>query len=177
MDTVLVVLNANDLTVNLCGTTGEHKGFADVGEEIENGILLARRRINHESILYDLATPQLSAINWEADTVFYAEGRVVDIDIYSNLSATELEKYPFNRQILAYHERWVAFSDWFLEVFGETVTGGGNYSNDVGYWYRTCHNTAAGKWRHERSEFDGVVLRFTIARRSKATDGTKITNR
>jgi hypothetical protein len=40
-----------------------------------------------------------------------------------------------------------------------------------------CRDTADGRWRHERSEFDGIVLRFTIAKRNKAGVGSKITNR
>jgi hypothetical protein len=33
------------------------------------------------------------------------------------------------------------------------------------------------RWRYERTEFDGVVIRFTIAKRSELRPGSKITNR
>ena len=178
IEKVTVVLNANDLTVNLYGTADDHQGFPDVGQKIENGVLLARRRINHESILFDLSASQLSKVNWDADTVLYSEGTVVDVDVFSNLSAADLDKHPFNRQILAYHQRWLEFREWFSGIFGEAVeTGSLPYSDDVAYWHRVCRDTADGRWRHERSEFDGIVLRFTIAKRNKAGVGSKITNR
>ena len=177
IDKVTVVLNANDLTVNLYGDAENHQGFPDVGQEIENGALMARRRINHESILFDLAADQLSKINWDADTVIYSEGTVMDIDVFSNLSEEELDKHPFNRQILAYHRNWLAFREWMIGTFGEIVESGSGYSDDVAYWYRLCRDTESGRWRHERSEFDGVVLRFTIAKRNKLGVGSKITNR
>ena len=177
VDKVTVVLNANDLTVNLYGTTGEHQGFPEVGEAVKNGVLLARRRINHESVLFDLSAAQLAKVNWDSDTVLYSEGVVMDIDIFSNLSEEALDKHPFNRQILDHHRRWQQFREWFLATFGPTVESGGLYSDDVGYWYRRCRDTAGGGWRHERSTFDGVVLRFTIAKRNKLGVGSKITNR
>jgi hypothetical protein len=177
IDKVTVVLNANDLTVNLYGDSDAHQGFPDVGQEIKDGVLLARRRINHESILFDLSAPQLSKVNWDADTVLYSEGTVVDVDVFSNLTADELDKHPFNRQILAYHNNWMAFREWFLGVFGEEVERKASYSDDVAYWYRLCRDTDNGGWRHERSEFDGVVIRFTVAKRNKLGVGSKITNR
>ena len=178
IDKVTVVLNANDLTVNLYGATDHHQGFPDVGETIRNGVLLARRRINHESILFDLSASQLGKVNWDSDTVLYSEGTVMDIDVFSNLSAEELDKHPFNRQILHYHNKWVEFRDWFMEVFGEAVRDQTvPYSDDVAYWYRLCRDSGSSGWRHERSEFDGVVIRFTIAKRNKLGVGSKITNR
>ncbi len=178
IDKVIVVLNANDLTVNLYGDADRHQGFPDVGEAIQNGILMARRRINHESILFDLSAPQLSKVNWDADTVFYSEGTVVDVDVFSNLSAEELDKHPFNRQILQYHNKWLEFREWFMGVFGDAVRDSTvPYSEDVAYWYRMCRDTGNGRWRHERSEFDGVVIRFTIAKRNRLGEGSKITNR
>lgn len=178
IEKVTVVLNANDLTVNLYGTQDDHQGFPDVGQRIENGVLLARRRINHESILFDLSASQLTKINWDADTVMYSEGTVVDVDVFSNLTANELDKHPFNRQILSYHRKWLEFREWFAEHFAAAVeTRSAPYSDDVAYWYRVCRDTDEGHWRHERSEFDGVVLRFTVAKRNRAGVGSKITNR
>ena len=78
---VTVVLNGNDLTLNTYGTTDFHKGFPDVGEEIKDGKLLVRRRINHDSIIFDLSVNQLSKIRSDSDVVFFKTGKVVDIDV------------------------------------------------------------------------------------------------
>ena len=177
IEKITVVLNANDLTVNLYGRPDDHRGFPDVGQEIRNGVLLARRRINHESILFDLSASQLAKVNWEGDTVLYSDGTVVDVDMFSNLSEAELDKHPFNSQILAYHRKWLAFREWFFENFPDVEEEGSSYTDDVAFWYRMCRDTEAAKWRHDRGEFDGVVIRFTVARSNRLTVGSKITNR
>jgi hypothetical protein len=178
IEEVVVVLNANDLTVNRHGTTEHHQGYPDVGQAIKDGILLSRRRINHESILFDLSQSRLSKINWDSDTIFYAEGSVVDIDIFSNLSRDDIDKHPFNRQILEYYDKWEEFRTWVSDTFSTIVNAEErNYSDDVAYWYRRCRDGNVGTWRYDRSEFDGVVLRFTIAKRNKLKIGSKLTNR
>lgn len=179
VDRITVNLNANDLTVNYYGDAAVHQGFPEVGQKVKDGILLARRRINHESILFDLSTPQLCQINWESDMVFYSEGTVVDIDVYSNLSEEGLEKHPFNRQILEYHRNWLQFREWFFETFNPYIHGvkGSGYMSDVGFWLRSCKDSETQPWRHERTEFDGVVLRFTVVKRNPIKPGSKITNR
>ena len=179
IEKVTVNLNANDLTVNLYGDDPEnYQGFPEIGQEIRGGVLMARRRINHESIIYDLATPMLNRINWDADTVFYAEGTVVDIEVFSNLSESDLDKHPYNRQILEHHRRWIAFRDWFTETLSPYVTGeAGAYTEDVAYWHKVCRDSALGPWRKDKSEFDGVVIRFTVAKDNPLSVGSKITNR
>jgi DNA-directed RNA polymerase beta subunit len=176
IETVIVVLNANDLMINLYGDNQFYKGYPDVGEDIKDGILLARRRINHESILFDLSSNQLSKINWNIDTVFYSEGTVVDVDVYSNLTKDELDKYIFNQQVLEYQKHWNEFQTWLMTLF-ETEIQQNLYSNDVGFWYRLCKDTFEKKWRNDKSEFDGVILKFTIAKKNKLGVGSKITNR
>jgi hypothetical protein len=179
VEEVTVVLNANDLLVNHYSGNEEHQGFPNVGEKIKNGLMSVRRRINHESILFDLAAQQLGKIHWDADQPFYVDGTVVDIDVYSNLSAEELDKHPFNSQILQYHNKWLEFRDWFTEVFSEVTQSEGPrmYSDDVAYWWRLCRDTRTERWRHERREFDGVVIRFTVAKRNPVKAGSKLTNR
>lgn len=179
IDVITVTINANDLTVNTLGTPGDHKGFPDVGEMIQSGILLARRRINHDSILHDLSTAQLGRINNDTDTLIYAEGRVMDIDVYSNLDAERLDLHPFNKQILKYHNRWLEYRQWFLETFGPYVRGeiGNGYSEDVAFWYRLVEGTTTDPWRHEHAEFDGVVLKFIVAKDNPVVKGCKLSNR
>jgi hypothetical protein len=179
VEKVAVTLNANDLLVNLYGSDGDHRGFPDVGEEIHDGVLLARRRINHESILFDLSTPQLSQINWDIDTPFYSDGVVMDIDVFSNQSETDLEKHGFHAQMLGYEVRAREFREWVTATFGPYMQGqaGTGYTADVAYWHRRCSNATERKWRYDKSEFDGTVLIFTIARRNKIINGSKISNR
>jgi DNA-directed RNA polymerase beta subunit len=178
VEEVIVVLNSNDLTTNSYGTIDNHKGFPDVNETIESGILLTRRRINHESILFDLSKNQLNNTNYNNDYPIYANGTVVDIDIYSNLSTEELDKHPYNSQLLKYHLQWLEFRDWIIDTFKDIVEDKSfKYSEDIGYWYNLCNTSVHTKWRYDKSEFDGVVLKFLIAKNNEATNGSKITNR
>jgi len=180
-----IVINANDLTVNAYGEPSRHQGFPDVGEDVVDGVLLARRRINHEALLFDLSDEQLSTVNWHSDTVFYSEGTVVDVDIHSNLSIPELEKHPYNAQLLRYEKQWQAFRAWVLETFKPYMRGEGadsKYTESVGYHYKRVTDTkvtpeTGGSWKHDRSEFDGVVLRILVAKENPAVVGSKLTNR
>ncbi len=179
VEQITVVVNSNDLCLNLYGEEGgRYQGFPEVGQQIRNDILMARRRINHDSILYELAGPQLVRINWESDTVFFCEGTVMDVEIFSNLSEAELDKHPFNRQLLEHAQLWARFRDWYMNTFAPYVLDeDGHYTENVAHWYRLCRDTGGSKWRHERQEFDGVVLRFTVAKSSPVVVGSKLTNR
>ena len=174
---VTVVLNGNDLTLNTYGTTDFHKGFPDVGEEIRDGKLLVRRRINHDSIIFDLSVNQLSKIRSDSDVVFFKTGKVVDIDVYSNIPPEELDKHSFNRQIIEYQNKWFEFREWFDDLFRATLDSGTGYSEDVAFWGNIVRDSRVSKWQHDRSEFEGVVIQFMIAESKPARFGSKLANR
>jgi len=71
---IKVSLNTNDILINLFGNDKVYKAFPLVGEEIENGILCARRRLNYETIYHNFARDRIKEINISSDDVFYSKG-------------------------------------------------------------------------------------------------------
>jgi len=174
------VFNLNTLFVNLYGNENEFKGFPDIGEEIKNGILFARRRINNDTILHDLSNKQMfSPIINGNDSIYYATGKVVDIEIYSNLDLDYLKDYSFNEQVVKYQSKDEEFKKWIintLEPYINNINGTG-YTEEAAYWYNFAKRTLEEKWFYNKKQFTGVVFKFTIAEEHPAQVGSKLTNR
>ncbi|MFA7157605.1 MAG: hypothetical protein WC123_07985, partial [Bacilli bacterium] len=130
-------INNNDLLTNLYGNENFYKAFPDIGEFTNNRILLARRRINYDSILFDLSTKNLMNVNWNSDGIFYGEGKVIDVNVYSNADLEKLEKYPYNDQIVKYLKENIRYYEKIVEVLEPIIKRKKkNYSDDIGYIYK-----------------------------------------
>ena len=99
IETVKVSLNDNDILCNIYGDSEHYKCFPDIGENVKNKIVCAKRRIHNSQVLYDLKKSNLRKINFMNDILFYNDGRLVDIVIYSNKSLDEIDDNVFNAQI------------------------------------------------------------------------------
>ncbi len=180
VEKIVITLNQNDLMLNLYGENeDDYAGFPEVGHEIRNGILLARRRINHESVLYNLSDTNLSAPNWSSDTIFYANGTVVGVEIFSNIDEAGLDRHPHNMQLLRHYRQWLAYKSWFKEHLAPYVEKGKNYTDEVAYRYKVYRDNEKEdlSWRKDKIKFDGVTLRIMVAQDKVLSQGSKITNR
>ena len=178
VEQISVVVNANDILINTYGDASLFKCFPDIGEEIKDGILTVRRRINKEALLVDLANKRLNKINYNLDRVFYADGIVTAIEIFSNSSGETLEKHEYYKQILKYYNSGACFYNWLLNIFSIPIMNNALYSDDVAFWFRRAKEVSEGfVWKHEGGEFDGFVIKFSIMRKKKCVIGSKITNR
>ena len=99
LDEIEVNINTNDILCNLYGDTGNYKSFPDIGENTNDKILTARRRVNYDTALFDLKSENLRKIINNLDTVFYADGQLVDIEIFSNQPLEELKVNKFNDKL------------------------------------------------------------------------------
>lgn len=103
-----VSINGNDILLNLYGDDSYYKSFPRVGEFTSSKILVASRRKDKRTSLYDLQNNKMREIDPTNDDVIYTGGgEVVDIDVYSNKSLSDLRKANkegrldiFNREIL-----------------------------------------------------------------------------
>lgn len=178
---VEVNINTNDILCNIYGKNYKiHKGFPDIGETVENRILLCRRRINYDSAFYDLSVKNLSKVNFNTDTPFYVDGTVIDIDVFSNTPIEKLENYPYNYQILRYLKGNLSYYTRVVEVLEPIIAKGKQYySDNLGYLYKRAKDIIDPdvKWKNDKSDFDNIVLRFKILKEKKLTIGSKITGR
>ncbi len=180
VETFKVPLNDNDILCNIYGTNDEYKSFPDIGEYIVNKILCVKRRIHNDQLLFDLKKSNLRKINFNSDTLSYAEGRVVDIDIYCNKPLEELEANSFNSQLIKYIKYQKEFYSNVLEVCQKIKDSGSDYTNDISFYLGKARDILDDnvKWREEdNSVFGNIVIEFLVERTVGLAVGQKITGR
>lgn len=103
VEKTLLSINGNDILLNLYGDDKTYKSFPKVGDYIDSKILVASRRRDKRTALYDLQTTKMCEIDPSNDDITYTGGgTVVDIDVFSNVSLADLRKRSdiFNQEIL-----------------------------------------------------------------------------
>ena len=103
VENTMFSINTNDILLNLYGDDKTYKSFPRVGDHVDGNILVAMRRKNKYSILYDFQTSNLSKIDPTNDKVIYTcGGTISDITIYSNVPMDVLEarEDEFNKELL-----------------------------------------------------------------------------
>lgn len=96
-------VNGNDLLLNLYGDNIIYKSFPKVGDQLTSKVLVALRRRDKRTALYDLQASKMKEIDPTNDEIIYTNGgMVVDIDIFSNISLNDLRKKTdvFNKEVL-----------------------------------------------------------------------------
>jgi len=180
VETVKVSLNDNDILCNIYGDNDTYKCFPDIGEYVNNKVVCAKRRIHNNQVLYDLKKSNLRKINFMNDILFYNDGRLVDIFIYSNKTLDELEDTVFNAQIRKYLILQEKFYKNVYERCSEIIKSGSNYSPDIAFYYKKAKDILDQdtKWKEENnSVFNNIVIEFLFERDSGLTIGQKITGR
>ena len=179
IETVKVSLNDNDLLCNLYGDSSTYKTFPDIGENTKDKILCAKRRIHNSQVLYDLKKSNLRKINFMNDNLYYIDGKVVDIVIYSNKTLEEMPDNTFNNQIRKYLIMQNEFYQKVYDTCKEIIKSGSKYSNDIAYYFKKAKDILDPdtKWREESSVFSNMVIEFLIERDSPLTIGQKISGR
>lgn len=179
VDTVKVTLNDNDILGNLYGDNEIYKSFPDIGESINRRIICNKKRIFNNQILFDLKMSNLRKVNFGADTPFYSDGIVTDIDIYCNKPLDEITETPFNRQLLFYLREQHRYYTEINQICTDIINSGSNYSKDINYMFkRTCDIlNPEYKWRDEDNIFSNMIIEFTTANIAPLEVGSKITGR
>ena len=183
MDVVEVSMNTNDVLINTRGSEvkGIYKTFPDIGETVGDRILCARRRIDSGSVLHDFALDRMETVSYGLDDIFYAEGTVVDIDVYSNTTLENIEKYDYNSQVVKYLKANTDFWEELYSALKNLCETGYTLGGDSGFWYRRAEDylnpeikftTEGGK-----QQFDHFLIRFTVLRTSHLEIGDKLTGR
>jgi DNA-directed RNA polymerase beta subunit len=180
IDEISININTNDILINLFGDNDEYKSFPDIGEKFSK-FLCARRRIDYDSILTDLKTKELNNINYSNDTVFYSDGEVIDISVYSNADTEKLEKHKFNEQLVKYIKKDEAYYEKVYEVLSEIVEENSkeNYSDDLAYQYKRAKEITDDEivWRNNGKEFSNIIVKFRILQEKECRVGSKISGR
>ena len=180
VELVKVSLNDNDILCNIYGDNDEYKAFPDIGELINNKIVACKRRIHNSQVLYDLKKSNLKKINYDNDTIFYNEGRIVDIYIRSNKPLDEIEDNVFNRQLKKYLTMQTEFYQAVYDECDRIINSGSNFSKEISHYYKRSRDILDPnvKWREENNAiFNNMIVEFLVERNAELTVGQKITGR
>ena len=94
VDEIDISFNNNDIPLNLLGNNKVYKAFPDIGEQCNSTILCSRRRIDYESMLFEMNAKNIKKINPDIDSNFFVskDSIVYDIDVYCNAVNCVYEK-------------------------------------------------------------------------------------
>ena len=170
-------VNSNDFLLNLYGDKEMYKTFPDVGEDIKNKRLLGRRRIVHKDTVNTLRHPD-KILN--TDDIYYADGKIVDIDIFYNGNLAELEKQQYNKQVYNYILSLNKFYKEYVEFLKPIVEDDNNeYSDELIYLYNRYLTFSQPNCIYENKNnlFNNYIVEFLIMHEKPLTVGSKITGR
>ena len=103
VEKTMFTINGNDILLNLYGDEKNYKSFPKVGEHVDSKILVASRRREKRTLLYDLQSGRMMNVDPTTDDIIYTNGGMVtDIDVFCNIPLAELRKRSdtFNKEIL-----------------------------------------------------------------------------
>lgn len=180
VETIKVSLNDNDILCNIYGNNDSYKCFPDINEFIKDKVICAKRRIHNNQLLYDLKRSNLRKINFMSDGLFFSDGRIVDINIYSNKLIDEIDDNNFNKQLLSYLKMQKQFYIKVYERCKQIIESGSKYSNEVNFYYKKAKEMLDPnyKWKEEdNSVFSNMIVEFLVERNVSLSVGQKITGR
>lgn len=180
VEEVYVSLNKNDILINLYGDSELYRSLPKIGEKLYERILCARRRIDYKNSLYDLKNKELMKIDSLNDEILYSVGGVlVDIDIYSNTPAEEMNSNLFNKEIIGILTDQDKYYMRLNEALKRIVLNEKQYTDDLGYWFKFTNEYIDDeiKWKYNGNAYDHILMKLTILKNHPVSVGTKITAR
>ena len=176
---VKVAVNTNDIFMNIYGDNNHYKCFPNVGEKIVDKIILARRRLSFDSLLYDFSKENMNRINYDTDDVFYSNnGTVTDIEIYCNANIDDLEDREYAKQITEILRNNLRYYGEIVEVLKPYKDKGYKFLDESNYYLRRASDMISGKkFRDDSSDFDNLIVELKIEEPNPLTYGSKLTGR
>ena len=179
---VRITLNTNDLPLNLYGNGSVYRSYPGLGEKFTKDIpLMAVRRLNYNEFPY-LKDEALRKIK-KNDRCYIAEGQIIDADIYCNQDIEAIAAEPYNTQLAEEYRNLKRFYGEFIEAVAPIVAVKSNKDKISTALYakynRILHldDDEDVKLTSDGSQFDKLIVDFTIMYTDIAGKGSKITNR
>lgn len=183
VETFRIPLNDNMVLLNLykdeINQYEGYKVFPDIGENTKGSIVCSSRQVHNSRILHDLSDEALRHIEFSRDTTTYAQGRIVDIKIYSNKPTDDIPNTRYTKQIKAYLNRQQRFYEEILEVTDAIINSGSKCSNEVRKLNKKAVNYLDEDtyWADNNRAFSNMIIEFTVAREEPLKIGQKITGK
>ena len=172
---VKVILNDNDIPLNLYGDDDNYKVFPDIGESIQNGVLLAYRRENKEESIYSQAISRLRQTEM-SDTKITVNGVVIDIRLRCN-NKEELQTGQYNQQLLYYYNDRIRMRNSILSLIGPYVARGYKLTYAANELFTVSQQEVNGVQFIDNNRFSKVELEFTVMENRDLEVGDKVADR
>ena len=176
---VKVTINTNDIPLSLYSdfSDGVYKSFPEIGEEVQNGILMATRRLSNNSVASDFIDKRMFK-TLKDDKVYQVEGKVVDIDIYNNENIEKLAKQNYSSQLLKHIEKQTRHWEEFVTIV-DSIIKNNKVSSDLRHMYNKykMYIDPSTKKAYNGTQFDKIVINFTVLETRPVLVASKLTSR
>ena len=169
-----VVINDNDIPLNMYGNNSIYKPFQDIGETIQNGILVAIRKEKNDESFFAQSIERLQQL-MISDDIYTMHGNIADIDIYCN-NADNLISNPYFKQLKFYNDQKIEFQENFV-VIVEPFIRSGKCSYELQKMYSNCKKFLDGKQYLKDKPFSNIIIEFTVLDKNVVEEGDKLSNR
>jgi DNA-directed RNA polymerase beta subunit len=164
VDIVDVDIKKDSFLLNKYGRNGEYKPFPDIGEEIENNIVCSIRENSFVSSYQEASMPHIN------DKNKYSSGRIVDIDIFTNVDEDNDQVNKYLSQIRDWYSSIYAYIKKLIED---------PYQDDTSL-LDMYHE--ADKWLNDstwvtKEKIINTIIRFTVLQPKKIHAGQKVVGR
>jgi len=182
VDEIDISLNNNDILLNLLGNNKVYKAFPDIGEQCNSTILCSRRRIDYESMLFEMNAKNIKKINPDIDSNFFVskDSIVYDVDVYCNGDPQTLKEYPYYDQIMKYYNmNHKYYYDVVTTIAPYMEDPSFNCSSDVKYFYKRSIDMISEntQFTFDGNAFDNMIVKIRTFNKKPLVRGSKITGR
>jgi hypothetical protein len=171
-----IIINDNDIPLNIYGDNNRYKSMPDIGEYVQQGIVIATRREKKEECLFAQSYDRLRDIMM-SDEKYTVEGKVVDINIYCN-NPTALDESFYNAQLKYYYEESKRFTTEFVNAVAHIINDKSNKcSYELQKVYYDNKAILEGKQYIKDRPFSNTILELVVMEEKPMAKGDKLSNR
>lgn len=171
-----VVLNTNDIPLNLYGNDDNYKTIPEIGEMVENQVLIGYRREAKDEAFFSQSIKNLQRL-MISDKKHTMEGQLVDINIYCNNPA--IFDSIYYQQLKVYYEDQQRYYREIIAIIDEIKGKNGVLSYELKkLYYNISKILNNGQYINDKTKvFSNIIIDFVVISKAAAEVGDKISNR
>lgn len=171
-----IPINENDIPLDSYGKYGVYKCIPDIGEDIQNAILISLTKEKREESLYKQSKEHLKRVQM-SDKKYGTpgNGKVVDINIYCN-NVENLDQYH-NAQFKMYYMESKRVATEIVQQVMRYVSNGYSMSYDLQKLYANSKRIINGDPYLHKKPFSNILLNIIVLEDKPLDEGDKTSNR
>lgn len=170
-----IMINSNDIPLGIQkNTNGSYKIIPDIGEEIQDGIVIGLRKEKNNEALFAQSVENLKKIMLP-DEIKQTHGRVLDIDVYCN-NPDILDEHYYS-QLKMYYNEMKRRSNEIIQTILPYVAEGYELSYELEKLFAMAKREFNGDMYIDKRPFNNIMLKVTVMEELKVNCGDKASNR